>query len=165
MLAIPVGALDDICSELAQANRRFKQMLDGAHTVRTRALQVWLTRPLGELRGQAAGEQLDPPATGYAEPFDTYCDMSHLLEAEGYGDGLTPKGVAYFCSVLPDDIDGSQPETDVRAAARQYLEQHARVIWPGAFEGGRFDWNSCSTQPSAQDPIGSRRSTYEPTLL
>ena len=140
VLAIPVGALDDVCSELAQANRRFKQMLDGAQTVRTKALQVWLTKPLAALRGQS-GEELDPPATGYAEPFDTYCDMSHLLEAEEYGGGAAPKGVAYFCSVLPDDIDGSPPETAVRAAAEEYLERHARVIWPGAFGDGRFDWN------------------------
>ena len=49
--------------------------------------------------------------------------------------------MAYFCSVLSDDVDASQSENAVRAAARQYLEQHAQVIWPGAFEGGRFDWN------------------------
>jgi uncharacterized protein with NAD-binding domain and iron-sulfur cluster len=140
VLAIPVGALDDICPELAHADRRFKQMLDGAHTVRTKALQVWLTRPLDQLRGATGVEQLDPPATGYAEPFDTYCDMSHLLDAEGYDSNDRPQAVAYFCSVLPDEIERSEPDTVVRAAAREYLEQHARVLWPGAFEGGRFDW-------------------------
>jgi uncharacterized protein with NAD-binding domain and iron-sulfur cluster len=149
VLAIPVGALDGICSELAAANRRFRQMLDGAHTVATKALQVWLTMPLDELRGDAGKGELDPPATAYAEPFDTYCDMSHLLDAEGYGAEDGPRGVAYFCSVLPDEVDASQPESAVRAAAQEYLEQHAQVIWPRAFSDGRFDWNVLF------DPAGS----------
>ena len=45
---------------------------------------MWLTKPLDELRGDVGNGKLDPPTTAYAEPFDTYCDMSHLLDAEAY---------------------------------------------------------------------------------
>ncbi|HET7047391.1 MAG TPA: FAD-dependent oxidoreductase [Solirubrobacteraceae bacterium] len=136
VLAIPLGGLEDICGELAGANPRFKLMLDRGETVRTKALQLWLTKPIDELRSPAGSDGLDPPATAYVEPFDTYCDMSHLLEAEGYARGEGPRGVAYFCAVLADDAE----ESAVREGALRYLERDAATIWPGAVRDGAFDW-------------------------
>jgi uncharacterized protein with NAD-binding domain and iron-sulfur cluster len=136
VLAIPLGGLKEICGELAEANPRFKLMLDRGETVRTKALQLWLTRPIDELRDPTGSDGLDPPATAYVEPFDTYCDMSHLLEAEGYDDGDGPHGVAYFCAVLPDDAE----EAAVREGALRYLAADAATIWPGAVRDGAFDW-------------------------
>ena len=141
VLAIPVGALSEICGELADANQRFSLMLDRAGTVRTKGLQLWLTRTIDELRGASARDELDPPATAYAEPFDTYCDMSHLLDAEVYEGGDGPKAVAYFCAVLPDSADAADAEGLVRAGALQYLERDAATIWPGAVRDGAFDWS------------------------
>jgi uncharacterized protein with NAD-binding domain and iron-sulfur cluster len=141
VLAIPVGALGEICVELAESNPRFRMMLDRAATVRTKGLQLWLTKTINELRGVPGGDGLDAPATAYAEPFDTYCDMSHLLDAEAYQGGDGPKGVAYFCAVLPDTADPAEAEGLVRAAAIQYLERDAGTIWPGAVKDGAFDWS------------------------
>ncbi len=59
-----MGALNDICGELADADPRFKLMLDRAETVRTKGLQLWLTKTIEELRGPSGGDGLDPPATG-----------------------------------------------------------------------------------------------------
>jgi uncharacterized protein with NAD-binding domain and iron-sulfur cluster len=140
VLAIPVGALPDICGELADADPRFKQMLDRSETVSTKGLQLWLTRTIDELRG-AAAPGLDAPATAYAEPFDTYCDMSQVLDAEAYQDGSGPKAVAYFCAVLPDVAEAGDAERRVRVGALEYLERHAATLWPGAVDGGRFDWS------------------------
>ncbi|MGZ4185466.1 MAG: FAD-dependent oxidoreductase [Solirubrobacteraceae bacterium] len=136
VLAIPLGGLEEICGELAEANPRFKLMLERGETVRTKALQLWLTKPIEELRNPSGSDGLDPPATAYVEPFDTYCDMSHLLEAEGYRGGEGPRGVAYFCAVLPDDAE----EAAVREGALRYLETDAAAIWPGAVRDGEFDW-------------------------
>ncbi len=141
VLAIPVGALGDVCGELSRADHRFKLMLDRAGTVRTKALQLWLTKTTDELRGVSLAGELDPPATAYAEPFDTYCDMSHLLDAESYNDAGGPRGVAYFCAVLPHAIDQGDTTESVRASAIEYLERNAATIWPGSVDGGRFDWN------------------------
>jgi uncharacterized protein with NAD-binding domain and iron-sulfur cluster len=141
VLAIPVGALPGICGELAAANPRFELMLDRAGTVRTKALQLWLTKSIGELRGAPNRDGLDPPATAFAEPFDTYCDMSHLLDAEVYPGGDGPKAVAYFCAVLPETAHAAEAEELVRAGAADYLERDAATIWPGAVRDGAFDWN------------------------
>jgi hypothetical protein len=140
VLGIPLGGLGEICGELAAANPRFKLMLDRGETVRTKALQLWLTKPIKELRSPPARDGLDPPATAYSEPFDTYCDMSHLLEAEVYEGGDGPSGVAYFCAVLADSSDEVEAERAVRAGALRYLERDAATIWPGAVQNGAFDW-------------------------
>jgi uncharacterized protein with NAD-binding domain and iron-sulfur cluster len=145
VLAIPVGALGEICGELAGADDRFNMMLSRAETVRTKGLQLWLTKTVDELRGPSSVDGLDPPATAFAEPFDTYCDMSQLLTAEG-DEG--PKGVAYFCSVLPDAVDPAGAEETVRRWAGDYLERDAGAIWPGAVKDGSFDWSVLS------DPSG-----------
>ena len=141
VLAIPLGALSEICGELAEADPRFKVMLQRGETVATKGLQLWLTRTIDELRGPPSRDGLDPPATAFAEPFDTYCDMSHLLEAEVYAAEDGPKGVAYFCAVLPDAMDAAEAEEAVRSGAVRYLEHHAATIWPRASHDGRFDWN------------------------
>jgi hypothetical protein len=125
-------------------------MLDRGETVRTKALQLWLTKPIDELCNLPESDGLDPPATAYVEPFDTYCDMSHLLEAEGYTGVERPLGVAYFCAVLPDDAE----ETAVREGALRYLERAAATIWPGAMRDGAFDW---SVLFDPQDRVGRDR--------
>ncbi len=143
VLAIPVGALPPICGELADARPRFRRMLDGAHTVRTKALQLWLTRPPAELSSHAErdGSQLDSPSTAFARPFDTYCDMTHLLAAEGYG-GVGPDGVAYFCAAFPDGpMRPRDIEREVRAEVTEFLDEKLGSIWPGAVSAGTFDWN------------------------
>src|SRR5262249_37321081 len=56
VLAIPGGALEPICGELAAADRRFAQMLGNAETVRTKAFQVWLTRSIDQLHGRRDGD-------------------------------------------------------------------------------------------------------------
>ena len=138
VLAIPVGALSEICGELAEADSRFSTMLSRAETVRTKGLQLWLTKTIDELRGPSNVDGLDPPATAFAEPFDTYCDMSHLLAAEDHDerdDG--PKAVAYFCAVLPDGVEPAAADDAVRHWAADYLERDIGAIWPGAVDGWR----------------------------
>ncbi len=141
VLAIPVGALSKICGELAAADPRFRTMLSRAETVRTKGLQLWLTKPIRELRAPSNVDGLDPPATAFAEPFDTYCDMSHLLAAEDHDGDDGPKAVAYFCAVLPDGVQPAAADDAVRDWAGDYLERDIGAIWPGAVKDGAFDWN------------------------
>ena len=115
-------------------------MLDRAETVGTKSLQLWLTKPIDELAGQPGEDGLDPPATAYAEPFDTYCDMSHLLEAEGYGgesrtrSRVLLRGAARQCRAPRRGGIGSAQRATTSSP-------DARAIWPGAVQNGTFDWN------------------------
>jgi hypothetical protein len=70
--------------------------------------------------------------------------MSQLLEAESYTSGSAPKGLAYFCAVLPDSADtpdAPAAERSVRDGALRYLEREAPTLWPRAVRDGAFDWN------------------------
>ena len=41
--------------------------------------------------------------SGYAEPFDTYASMSHMLDREG-GGVRRGSGLAHFCDALPTGL-------------------------------------------------------------
>ncbi len=138
VLAIPAPALAGICSEVGDQVPAFRLMLDNCHGIMTQAGQVWTTKPLGTLGARFTGDAI---VTSFVEPIDTYCDMSHLLLREDWGDD-PPLGVAYFCGAMPDQA--SQADADATAAEglRDLLEQHATELWPAArLKGGGFDWS------------------------
>ena len=135
VLAIPVGALAPLCGELVARNQRFADMLRAAATVPTQALQVWLRASGRDLGWPHEGETV---TGGYVAPLDTYCDMTHLIGAEGWRNGEVAH-VAYFCGVMSD---GAQ-ETAAQATARarddgaRHLREHAAALWP-AFDFDRL---------------------------
>ena len=142
VLAIPVGALEPICQELAAdpTNPRFGRMLADSHTVMTQAFQLWMDRPVEEL-GWSQGPQT--ATSSYVEPLDTYCDMSHLVGVEDWP-AAEVGSIAYFCGVLPDTADPTDTEACTAAArtnALEYLNRFAAGIWPSAVDAdGAFEW-------------------------
>lgn len=140
VLAIPVGALPDICGELSAANQHFSQMLAHSHTVMTQALQLWVTRTAQELGFPYAAGSL---ASCFAEPLDTYCDMSQLLGRENWTPDDDVRQIAYFCGVLPHAgvTTQSQADASARAYALAYLRGEVRTLWPHALGAGGFDWS------------------------
>ncbi|HUF60977.1 MAG TPA: FAD-dependent oxidoreductase [Verrucomicrobiales bacterium] len=129
VLAIPVGALGEICPELLDANARFAEMVEKVRTVRTAAYQTWLGRSLGDL-----GWEGPPPVLGnFIDPLNTWADMTHLASIEGY----TPKGhvpahIAYFVGAMPDGVPVKQAKGEVENYARRVLDEMAEHFWPGA---------------------------------
>ena len=140
VLAIPVGALPAICSDLSAANERFAQMLERSDTVMTQAFQLWLTRDARELGFPYRPGTL---ASCFTEPLDTYCDMNQLLVREEWPTGDDVRQIAYFCGVLPHVGLDTQAQADERARtlALDYLEHSVQTIWPRSHAGGRFDWS------------------------
>jgi uncharacterized protein with NAD-binding domain and iron-sulfur cluster len=142
VLAIPVGALEPICEELAAdpTNPRFGRMLADSHTVMTQAFQLWMDRPVEEL-GWSQGPQT--ATSSYVEPLDTYCDMSHLVGVEDWP-AAEVGSIAYFCGVLPDTAEPTDTEACTAAArtnALEYLNRFAAGIWPSAVDAdGAFEW-------------------------
>jgi uncharacterized protein with NAD-binding domain and iron-sulfur cluster len=145
VLAISVGALRDICSELVAVSPRWETMLDTIQTVRTQAFQLWLSKDLPEL-----GWTLGPPvSTAYVEPLDTWAQMNQTEPAEQWP--TPPALIAYFCGVLPDDEPDPAWFTDptfpprqrdkVYRGLRQYLARDLAYLWPNAFGPAGFRWD------------------------
>ena len=73
-------------------------MVEHVATVPTQAFQLWLTRRHAT---SSAGAWPLSNMSSFVEPFDTYADMSHLLDRETWPAGAGPRSVAYFCNALP----------------------------------------------------------------
>jgi uncharacterized protein with NAD-binding domain and iron-sulfur cluster len=139
ILGISVHALREICSELCSAptsaGARWKHMLAALQTVRTQALQLWLAPTLREL-----GYGGKPPVLGgLGEPMSTWADMTSLLAAEDWAPDETPRCIAYFCGVMPDDPaqapfgDNAYPVTQTALAmeaSAHFVREALGTVWP-----------------------------------
>jgi uncharacterized protein with NAD-binding domain and iron-sulfur cluster len=195
VLGISLGALPFVCKELmAQPNtaittpnidvlQKWRDMVANVKTVRTQGLQLWFNRTLSEM-----GFTLPPQYTGrpllcsFVEPFDTWCDMTHLIPAEN--SNPAPKQIAYLCNAAPDDpsqvdfSDPTYPERQVGQAqltAQHFLDVDARTIWQNSmdnsktpkFDRGQIkdDFFSLNLDPSERYVLsipGSRRFRLKP---
>jgi uncharacterized protein with NAD-binding domain and iron-sulfur cluster len=100
ILAIPIGEFPRICSDLITASSKWDAMVQNVKTVGTMALQVWLNKTTGQLGG------IQPPTimTSFAQPLNTWADMSHLARVEG--PPQPAQSIAYFCGPLDAAVDG-----------------------------------------------------------
>jgi uncharacterized protein with NAD-binding domain and iron-sulfur cluster len=143
VLAVGLGAVPHVCREIVTRDPRWREMVDHVKTVGTQAFQLWLRSDATNLGWPETPITL----SGFAEPFDTCADMRHLLSREAWS--YPPRGLAYFCSVLPDqdrvragqDYPARQRDL-VRRRAIEFLHRHVRHLWPGAVgAAGDFRWD------------------------
>ncbi len=140
VLGVGVGAIPFVAREIVARDPRWRAMVDNVKTVGTQAFQIWLDRDA------AALGWTDPPVTlaGFAKPFDTWADMTHLAPLEAWT--VEPKSIAYFCNVLADSEPGPDYEAGMRAVVRDnavaFLKRDLHELWPKAAAPGafRFDW-------------------------
>jgi hypothetical protein len=143
ILGASIGSLPYMTRDLARASPRWQAMLDHVPTVATQAAQFWVTKTPEDLGwtalvgAQNAGDQDDQQTviTGFAEPLDTWADMSDLLPREDWPDD-GPTAIAYFCSPAHDvDVDPRPlPER-----VRDWADRDLTRLWPKARKGGKFD--------------------------
>jgi uncharacterized protein with NAD-binding domain and iron-sulfur cluster len=139
VLGISVASLPPITQSLAAADPRFAAMLEHTTTVATQALQVWMSKTPEELG-------VDPPGMvsgAYLKPLDTLCDMTHLLEREGWPQGGGVRSIGYFCGTMEQPENDTQSDANARAYAAgvEHLRDKALVLWPGAKSADDgFDW-------------------------
>lgn len=145
ILGASIGSLPYMSQELSIASERWRNMLDRVKTVPTHAMQLWLNKTpkqLGwEKRVKAHNSQKSLPSspmrtviTGFAEPLDTWADMSHLIPHEDWGSDQ-PKSIAYFCSPAPDGEDIHE----FRDSFGRWMDKDLVKLWPGAEKAGTFD--------------------------
>lgn len=133
VLGVSVGAIPDVCPEILARDARWRRMVAVVKTVATQAFQVWLDEDLGALGWRG------PPwlASAFAKPFDSWCDMAHVIPEEDWAD--PPATAVYFCGVLADgpapaDDDREYParrNAEVKRSAAQFLQSTTALIWPG----------------------------------
>ena len=170
VLGIPVGALKEICRPLLDAKvpaaPRWAAMLNGVKTVQTQSMQLWFNRDIWDLGWEA---RVMPTQSGapvertvldaYADPFNSWADMTHLLPAETWPDTPgCPKSLIYLCGTLPDE-NVPPPGTDptfpkrqlarVRSIAGDWLDENTAGVWPRAGAVGRGSTGTCWSLPTA----------------
>jgi uncharacterized protein with NAD-binding domain and iron-sulfur cluster len=149
ILGLSIGSFPFVCKDLIAASPRFRAMVDHVKTTQTQAVQLWFQGSLDRL-----GWQLDSPVLdGFAGPFDTWADMSHLLPRERWPAEGAPRSIAYLCSSLEDDERVPSRRTvrypahqadRVKADAITWLTESAHRIWPSvapAPGASGFDWS------------------------
>jgi uncharacterized protein with NAD-binding domain and iron-sulfur cluster len=179
VLAIPPGAHPFICSELIDRHDGFGEMVEKVTTVQTRALQLWLKPDLDGLGWDGESPVLD----AYAEPLNTWADMTHLKPREAWPPGAGLQNIAYLCGPRADAPDaptveeisageaGWFPEREnrrVRDENERWLDDHAAGLWPDAAEPGRgidpANLVGCmEEQPSERLAVQYHRANFEPS--
>jgi uncharacterized protein with NAD-binding domain and iron-sulfur cluster len=140
VLAIPVGALPPLCTEIVRYNRPFARMLQTAVTVETQAFQLWLAATPQDLGWTQSQNSV---AGCYVEPIDTWCDMTHLLPCEEWKPRDGVAGLAYFCGVLCERVGENQAQANerVKQHAGDFLANHIGPLWPKSRNArGGFIW-------------------------
>jgi uncharacterized protein with NAD-binding domain and iron-sulfur cluster len=164
VLGISLGAHKYICTELMAASQRWQDMVTNVGVVRTQGLQLWMNRTLAE----AGWPEQRGILSGYVEPFDTWSDMSDLIQRERWPASANVKQIAYFCNAIPDDElkpfdDPTYPAFErqrVLDSARQFLDGPIFPIFPTAEDAanpGKF--NDSFLVNCAGDPAQSAFST------
>lgn len=146
VFAIPIAAVRFLCRELIANERtpRWRAMSDKVKSVQTLALQLWFTRDLHAL----GWDRPEPLLSLFAEPLNTWCDMSQVLRFEDWKEGDRPLDVSYFTGAQRGPIDPPDPADpstrsfpekmtkDAREAGLAFLEGTARNPPGEAGRGG-----------------------------
>jgi uncharacterized protein with NAD-binding domain and iron-sulfur cluster len=144
VLGISLGALREPCAELVQASPAWALMLENVPTVSTIALQLWVTDDLASL-GWTTGSTV---LSAFAEPFDSWADMSHLRDVEDWPPEAGVRGVHYFCGAFdpsgvrraPGGTFQQAATTEALRVAERWLNSEIAALWPKATTGGAFRW-------------------------
>jgi uncharacterized protein with NAD-binding domain and iron-sulfur cluster len=145
VLGVSIGAIPQVAREILARDERWRAMVVNVKTVATQAFQLWLREDMRQLGWPAPAITL----SGFAKPFDTWSDMTHLVAAEDWG-ADPPKAVAYFCGVLPDPAgEPADPDPAGEAARREqvfdnavdFLDHQLAGLWPGAAGPSGFRWS------------------------
>jgi hypothetical protein len=150
VIAVPISALPELAPELIAASPAWADSVAQVTTVRTQALQVWLTRTPQELGFPA----IRPPIVTWIydrmSPLNVWGDYPELIGQEAWPDGNAPRGLAYFCSPMPDSQgqaptdpfpDQAEADAAVRQNALDLLQAGLPTVLPGIAPGGAFDWD------------------------
>ncbi len=164
VIAVSLGEIPNVCAELIERHRAWREMVGAVETVATQSLQLWLQPSMVEL-GWTRGSIM---MTGFHHPFDSWTDFTPLIELESWPEDQQPGALAYFCNVLaePDPRRRSWVEEsyhhDMRGAVRhncvEFLDREIGALWPEAVtQDGRFRWELLANlDADRSDPLAGQ---------
>ena len=162
VFGIPLGAVPELCPQLLARSPALRAASDKVRTVSTQAYQVWLNQDLAQLGWTYLPNGQAPVLGGFSKPYDTWLPAAQLVAREDWPADLMPKGISYFCSVLP--VASYPPRSDsgfparcaalAKAGALEHLDQRIGALWPAAGRPGAFPWQWL-VDPA--DAVGPRR--------
>lgn len=88
-----------VAPTLLRHSTRLRTAVEGSRTNQTIAAQLWLDATSTALGWRAAPSI----GAGFAEPHNTFADMTHLLSREDWGSDA-PKTIVYLCGVFGDEV-------------------------------------------------------------
>jgi uncharacterized protein with NAD-binding domain and iron-sulfur cluster len=144
ILGISVGALKEICSDLATHLPTWQIMLTNMQTIPTISVQVWSEKTSAQL-GSGSVLRL---ATALEQPLSTWADMSFLAAQEGARPNGPMCHLGYICGPFPrldpSTLESPQQlpavqEQNARATADQWMTNVFKLLLPGSATGGVFD--------------------------
>jgi uncharacterized protein with NAD-binding domain and iron-sulfur cluster len=167
VLAVPPEVIKQVADGVKGIDSRWDAMLESSASVATEAFQLWMKPDLASL-----GWPLGPTVvTSFAEPFDSWADMSQLLSRESWGSGANaPHSIHYFCGCFPDSESTPDPAQD----AGSWLTANIASLWPNAASPGGplnpalvasayFRANFRGSQRYVQTPAGTVASRLSPS--
>jgi uncharacterized protein with NAD-binding domain and iron-sulfur cluster len=136
VLALPIGVLSHHCARIVEQQSSWREMIAALRAVETQSIRLWFRPDLAGL-----GWQYEPPiVSGYAKPFSTWEDDSHLSTREAWPAGEAPGALASVFGALPaawpppGPDDAGYPDRQhalVQANARRWLDAHSGALWTG----------------------------------
>jgi uncharacterized protein with NAD-binding domain and iron-sulfur cluster len=142
VLGVSVGAIPHVAKDILSRDRRWRDMVKHVKTTPTQAFQIWLTEDLASLGWKHPAHI----AAGYVKPFDSWCDMAHVIPEEDWE--KRPRTAVYFCGAMKDDPEAAaapdyplKRRAEAHASSVGFLERHAGALWPGMLDAqGNFRW-------------------------
>ncbi len=139
VLAVSLGMVPYMASALVEASPDWQAMVERVATVATRSAQLWFDASATQM-GWSGPSAVT--LSGFGDTFDTWADMTHLIEREGWSAHSPPRSLAYLCSALPERAARSgSPLDQVRDTLRGFLDDEAGVLWPDAVGSTGFRWD------------------------
>jgi uncharacterized protein with NAD-binding domain and iron-sulfur cluster len=119
VFAISIGAVPHLCQELLAERQDWRDMVAALPAHPTQAMQLWVKKDLVELGWTVPlrpGESL--VSATYLNPHSGHAEMSSLLPFECWPSDNQPRGLWYFCGLMPP-VSPEPPFTDTDYPQRQ----------------------------------------------
>jgi uncharacterized protein with NAD-binding domain and iron-sulfur cluster len=166
ILAIPPAAILQTPASFTQGSASWQTALQGSSSVATQSLQLWMSATVENL-GWTLGATV---LTAFAEDYDSWGDMSHLLAMETWSGPNPPQAIGYFVGCMPvperpPPLPGSMQQ-EATQLADEWMTQSLSTLWPAyapsqvvsRYEVANFDGWELYVQTPGGTNVASRLS-------